>query len=71
MRVSAQSSLTRTLKHFSYSYYHILDSVLKLLNPGEANHEQFKGALFIILGNQFLLKHSWKLQNRLWPAIVR
>ena len=71
MRVSAQASLTRTLKQFPYSYSHILDSVLKLFNPGEANHEQFKGALFIILENQFLLKHSWTLQNRLWPALVR
>ena len=71
VRVSAQSSLSRTLKQFPYSYSHILDSVLSLIRPGEASHEQFKGALYIILQNQFLIKHSWTLQNRLWPAIVR
>ena len=71
VRVAAQTSLSRTLKQFPYSYSHILDSVLSLIRPGEASHEQFKGALYIILQNQFLIKHNWTLQNRLWPALVR
>ena len=34
------------------------------------SHEEFKGALYIILQNQLLVKHNWTLQCELWPALV-
>ena len=29
------------------------------------SHEEFKGALYLILQNNLLIKHNWKLQVRL------
>ena len=77
VRVQAQAALARTLKQFPYSYLVIVDQVIPRLataaegsDPGPS-HEQFKGALYIILQNQFLIKNNWRLQCRLWPAIIR
>lgn len=71
VRIQAQSILSKALKLFPYSYHAVLDQVLPLLTPhDQTSHEQFKGALYIILQNQLLVKHNWKLQSELWPALV-
>ena len=71
VRVQAQTILTRAFKQFPYSYKTILDQVLPLLDKETgASHEEFKGALYIILHNKFLVKHNWELQLRLWPALI-
>ena len=71
VRIQAQSILSKALKLFPYSYNAVLDQVLPLLRPGEqVSHEQFKGALYIVLQNQLLVKHNWRLQSSLWPALV-
>ena len=71
VRVQAQTVLAKALKGIPYAYNAILEQVLPLIqaNP-EVVHEQMKGALYIILQNQLLVKHSWTLQARLWPALV-
>ena len=53
----------------------IVDRIIQLLDtPGEADHDQIKGCLYILLGNHsFFLpsKHSWSMIEKLWPAIAR
>jgi hypothetical protein len=39
-------------------------------DPG-ISHEEFKGALYLTLQTQLLLKPDWELQCRLWPILVR
>lgn len=52
-----------------------MDRIIELLNsPGEADHDQIKGCLYILLGNHsFFLptKHSWSMLEKLWPAMAR
>ena len=63
VRIQAQAVLARALKTFPYSYTTIVDRLLPLISSeGEVSHEQYKGALYIILQNQLLVKHSWALQ---------
>ena len=63
VRMQAQAVLARALKSFPYSYTTIVDRVLPLISSeAEVSHEQYKGALYIILQNQLLVKHSWALQ---------
>ncbi len=43
-------------------------------SPGDADHDQIKGCLYILLGNHaFFLptKHSWAMLEKLWPAMAR
>jgi len=71
VRIQGQTVLTKALKSFPYSYHAILSQVIPYLsNSSSVTHEQFKGALYIILQNQLLVKHNWTLQCKLWPALV-
>ena len=55
--------LAKSLKNFPYTYHAILPPLLpKLRQSEDVSHEQFKGALYIILQNQLLVKHNWDLQ---------
>ena len=43
-------------------------------SPTEADHDQIKGCLYILLGNESLFiptKHSWSLFSRLWPVLAQ
>lgn len=43
-------------------------------SPGEADHDQIKGCLYILLGNDSIFiptKHSWTLLEKLWPVLAR
>jgi len=71
VRSQAQVVLAKSLKNFPYTYHAILPPLLpKLAQSPDVSHEQFKGALYIILQNQLLVKHNWDLQCQLWPAII-
>jgi len=71
VRIQGQTVLTKALKSFPYSYHAILSQVIPYLSPTpNVSHEQFKGALYVILQNQLLVKHNWTLQCELWPALV-
>lgn len=40
----------------------------------DADHDQIKGCLYILLGNDSVFiptKHSWNLFSKLWPAIAQ
>lgn len=43
-------------------------------NAGDSDHDQIKGCLYILLGNDSIFiptKHSWTLLERLWPSLAR
>ncbi len=66
--------LARALRCYSYSYKELLPRLLELLQAGTGvTHEQFKGALFVLLGSNgksFLTKHSWETFRLVCPAVV-
>ncbi len=74
VRRQAQSYLFTILSRFFFSYQIILDYIIELLNKfNEVDHDQIKGCLYIILGNDsFFLptKHSWIILEKLWPSIA-
>ena len=74
VRIKGQDILSRGIKHFSHSYHLLVPRLLELLKKTEAvSHEQFKGALYVILGTQgksILTKHSWEAFAQLCPALI-
>jgi proteasome activator subunit 4 len=75
VRARAQSILLRTSTHFAHSYKLLVPRVTELLSAADTNisHEQFKGALYVIIGTKhktMLAKHSWSTLEKLWPAAV-
>lgn len=74
VRRDAQGYLFSVLNRYLFSYQVIVDRIIELLNsPGEADHDQIKGCLYILLGNHsFFLptKHSWSMMEKLWPAMA-
>ncbi len=75
VRRDAQGYLFSVLNRYLFSYQVIIDRIIALLDtPGEADHDQIKGCLYILLGNHsFFLptKHSWPMIEKLWPAMAR
>ncbi|CAF1622524.1 unnamed protein product, partial [Adineta ricciae] len=75
VRRNAQVYLFHILRRYLFSYQVIIDRILELLNsPGEADHDQIKGCLYILLGNDSIFiptKHSWTLLEKLWPSLAR
>ena len=75
VRIKGQEVLSRGIKHFSHSYHLLVPRLLELLQKtDEVSHEQFKGALYVILGVQgksLLTKHSWEMFSQLCPAVIR
>ena len=61
---------------FAHSYKLLLPRLTELLSSPDAesvSHEQFKGALYVVLGYKnkpLLAKHSWSTIEALWPAVV-
>ncbi|CAF1072340.1 unnamed protein product [Rotaria sordida] len=75
VRCIAQIYLFTMLQRYVFSYNVVVDRILGLLNaPGEADHDEIKGCLYVLLGDDaFFLptKHSWPLLEKLWPSIAR
>ncbi len=74
VRRQAQSYLFTILSRFFFSYQLILDRIVELLDSSdEIDHDQIKGCLYILLGNDSLFlptKHSWMILEKLWPSIA-
>jgi len=74
VRIKGQEVLGKAMKFFSYSYEEVVPHLIKLLKGGEGvNHEQFKGALYLILGpkgKSLLIKHNWETFAALCPAVI-
>ncbi|CAF3400805.1 unnamed protein product [Rotaria socialis] len=75
VRRNAQVSLFNMLQRYLFSYTVVVDRILELLNAqGEADHDEIKGCLYILLGNDSIFLptiHSWRLHEKLWPSIAR
>ena len=74
VRRQAQTYLFTILSRFFFSYQLILDRLVELLDSSqEIDHDQIKGCLYIIFGNDSLFlptKHSWSMIAKLWPTIA-
>ena len=74
VRVKGQDILGKAVKHFSHSYQLLIPTLLQLLKKTEdVSHEQFKGALYVILGvkgKSILTKHNWEVFSELCPAVI-
>ena len=74
VRIRGQDVLARALRYFAYSYQLLLPRLLELLKCGTGvSHEQFKGALFVLLGTNgksFLTKHNWETFQQICPAVI-
>lgn len=67
--------LFHILRRYLFSYQVIISRILELLdNSSDSDHDQIKGCLYILLGNDSIFiptKHSWTLLERLWPSLAR
>ncbi|CAF0754546.1 unnamed protein product [Rotaria sp. Silwood1] len=75
VRCNAQVDLFYILRCYLFSYQVIIDHILELLdNSDGANHDQIKGCLYILLGNDLVFipaQYSWTLLEKLWPSLTR
>lgn len=74
VRIKGQEVLGKSMKFFSYSYEEVIPHLITLLKGGEGvDHEQFKGALYLILGpkgKSLLIKHNWNTFAALCPSVI-
>lgn len=75
VRSRAQGKLFAAMDIFPYSYIVLIPKLVECMGKDTAlEHEQFKGALHVLLGpkqNPVLVRHDWYMLNSLWPAIVK
>eukprot|EP00096_Caligus_rogercresseyi_P015882 TRINITY_DN8371_c0_g1_i1.p1 TRINITY_DN8371_c0_g1~~TRINITY_DN8371_c0_g1_i1.p1 ORF type:complete len:1198 (+),score=314.38 TRINITY_DN8371_c0_g1_i1:1590-5183(+) len=71
VRSFAQDLLNRLLFRPTTERIHtmILDRLIACLQPG-TTHEKLKGALHIILSQQFHFMHSWESSSKIMPALI-
>ncbi|XP_059471936.1 proteasome activator complex subunit 4-like [Neocloeon triangulifer] len=74
VRAKAQGSLSMSLEMFTFSYRLLVPQIIDYLKlDSNKFHEQFKGALYVLLGpkqNPLVSKHSWELLSDLWFVLV-
>ncbi|VDK48456.1 unnamed protein product [Gongylonema pulchrum] len=74
VRIDAQRILDDCVQSFPYSYLLVLDEILGFLKESsDISHEQFKGALYMLLygkRSSICVRQSWQTLFRVWPALV-
>ncbi|XP_065338507.1 proteasome activator complex subunit 4A-like isoform X2 [Cloeon dipterum] len=74
VRGKAQGSLSMSLELFSFSYRLLMPKITEYLKlDSNKCHDQFKGALYVLLGpkqNPLISKHNWEVLSDLWFALV-
>jgi len=74
VRIKGQEVLGKGIKQLSHSYQVVVPKLVELLKKDEnISHEQFKGALYVILGpkgKSLLTKHNWETFAALCPAVI-
>jgi len=74
VRVKGQEVLGKGIKHLAHSYQIIVPRLVDLLKKDDSiSHEQFKGALYVVLGlkgKSILTKHNWETFAELCPAVI-
>ncbi|CAH0550528.1 unnamed protein product [Brassicogethes aeneus] len=75
VRMYAQSKLLSVVSLFPYSYTLLKPKIVEILGTDSAaNHEAFKGCLYVLIGpkiSPIAARHDWELIRDLWPAIVK
>jgi len=74
VRIKAQRVLSSCIDVFNYFARTLVPPTLsKLQNSPDISHEEFKGALYVLLKNRMLLLivHYWKVMVDVWPVIVQ
>ncbi|CAH3144364.1 unnamed protein product [Porites evermanni] len=74
VRIKAQRVLSSCIEVFDYFARTLIPTTLsKLQNSPDISHEEFKGALYVLLNNRmlFLIVHYWEVMVDVWPAIVK
>lgn len=81
VRKDAQSQLFSFLSHYPHSNLIIVPKVVDMLtrcnlkDETKLSHDQLKGCLYIISGNNYLdslmIKQNWSVLNQLWPVLLR
>ncbi|VDM97531.1 unnamed protein product [Thelazia callipaeda] len=73
-RIQAQKILSHCIQNFFLSYRLILDDILSFLKESpDISHEQFKGALYMLLnGEKFAIcvRRNWATLEKVWPALI-
>ncbi|XP_076047764.1 proteasome activator complex subunit 4-like isoform X2 [Oratosquilla oratoria] len=74
VRSKAQVVMNMVFRSFPYSYKMILPGLVDLLkHDPSVTHEQFKGALYILLGSKsksLVVRRDWESLNMIWPALL-
>eukprot|EP00794_Sanderia_malayensis_P017773 gene17773-19549_t len=73
VRIKAQRLMFSCFEIFDYSARSILPTVLEKLKDDPAiSHEEFKGALHILLNSKmlYLTSHYWEVMVNAWPRII-
>ncbi|CAF4481758.1 unnamed protein product, partial [Rotaria socialis] len=74
IRRTAQSELFSVLDHYAFSSNVLVDRIVEVLKTAnETDHDQVKGCLYILLGNDsFFLptQISWSKMEKLWSSIA-
>lgn len=75
VRIQAQEVLGNCVHSYPGSHTLLLGGLMELLTPErpEVTHEQFKGALYTLLGKKqrtMLVLCDWPFLDSLWPALV-
>ncbi|XP_068688324.1 proteasome activator complex subunit 4-like isoform X1 [Montipora foliosa] len=74
VRIKAQRVLSSCIDVFDYFARTLVPpTLLKLQNTPDVSHEEFKGALYVLLNNRmlFLVVHYWEVMVDVWPVIVK
>lgn len=74
VRSKAQGTLNSVFQYFPYSYKLVLPELVEYLkkDPIE-NHDQFKGALYLLLGyknKSLMVRRDWTSLNMVWPTLL-
>ena len=74
VRIQGQELMGRCFRYFAFSYKVVLPRMMEnLRSDNKTSHEEFKGALFLLLGKNgksMLTKHCWDTFQTLCPSLL-
>ena len=82
VRKDAQAQLFQLMSHYPLSYLVVLPKLVSLLNrtiqsneEDRLTHDQLKGCLYLLRGNNvqgsFMVKENWPVLQAIWPALFK